>query len=332
MQQFAIPIPWLVMALFSEAPPPLQICLAAAADGSCIYPTTTVPVNLRQVAAVFHLPPNERFTTLTGTWVAVDVGTAVVPGSTVQTESVTNTGGLDHGIFRVTIPRDFPPGKYRLDVLGDGKPWRSAAFTMVAAGVGAQSLAALIPLPPRRLLTYDYRQVAAPGGKITDVPKGATLGPDGALHAVITATVVGTDANGIHLEWRRGGNLFSEEWWRLDATAASVTQRAFNGALATLNPPQHILQWPIDHAIEWDYASADGTVRQHYRAWGPVPVTGPTGTAPGYVVLLEQLGPHLSTTAERHFLPSVGLVRQVIVTAFDGRLAGREEMVLTAAR
>src|SRR5439155_18228073 len=236
-----------------QVTPPLQVCLAAAADGSAVYPLNAVPMNLREVSAVFHLASNERFGTLTGTWVAVDVGQAAPPNYTVQTTSLSNAKAMDHGTFRVTLPRDFPAGKYRLDVTGDGKPWRSVEFTMVAASPPAASAAVLVPLLPKRVLTYDYRQEAGSGGRITDVPKGGTVGADGKIHAVVTATVAGADAGGAHVEWRRGDNLFSEEWWRIDASGASVTRRIVNGETTLLNPAQSILQWPIDKAVAWDY-------------------------------------------------------------------------------
>ncbi len=72
-------------------------------------------------------------------------------------------------------------------------------------------------LPANRTFSYAFTQPAAPGGKITNVPKGATLGADGRLRAVITTTVAESDGTGAHLKWQRPGQPFSEEWWQIEA-------------------------------------------------------------------------------------------------------------------
>ena len=62
--------------------------------------------------------------------------------------------------------------------------------------------------------------------------------------------------------------------------------------------------------------------------WGPLPVKGPAGEAPGYVVFLLQKESIGALSGERHWLPGVGLVREVIISTVGDRLAGRTEMVL----
>jgi len=59
-----------------------------------------------------------------------------------------------------------------------------------------------------------------------------------------------------------------------------------------------------------------------------VPVEGPRGPAPGYVVVTEQPGSLATISVERHFLPGVGLVREIIITAVGNERASRQEMVL----
>ncbi len=58
--------------------------------------------------------------------------------------------------------------------------------------------------------------------------------------------------------------------------------------------------------------------------WGPLPLKTQAGDAPGYVVLVEQG----NATVERHFVPAVGLVREIIVVALGGDLLSRQEMAL----
>ena len=102
----------------------LQICIAAAADFTPIYPTVNVPGSFREVSAVFALPGGESHN-VSGTWYAVDVGNAAPANYRIDASSLDNTS---KGRLFVTLPRDFPVGKYRLDVEVDGKPWKSAAF------------------------------------------------------------------------------------------------------------------------------------------------------------------------------------------------------------
>jgi hypothetical protein len=61
-----------------------------------------------------------------------------------------------------------------------------------------------------------------------------------------------------------------------------------------------------------------------------VPVKGPGGEAPGYVVLMEQPSPQLDVSAERYYVPGIGMVREVITQARNGVLLTRWENVLTA--
>ena len=74
-------------------------------------------------------------------------------------------------------------------------------------------------------------------------------------------------------------------------------------------------------------------MKSSYRMWGPIPVAGPKGAAPGYVVLTEEQTANFLKTTERHFLPGVGLVREVIITATNERvMQNRMEWVLKEAR
>jgi hypothetical protein len=63
--------------------------------------------------------------------------------------------------------------------------------------------------------------------------------------------------------------------------------------------------------------------------WGPVPLNGPFGAAPGYVVLMQQQPAQpVALTVERQYLPGVGMVREVVVQARNGVMLTRWESVL----
>jgi hypothetical protein len=81
---------------------------------------------------------------------------------------------------------------------------------------------------------------------------------------------------------------------------------------------------PLKAPAKWGYRPKDKSYEQKYSMWGPVPVKAPGGETPGFVVLVEQG----NTTVERHFVPGVGLVREVIIVALGDEMASRQEMVL----
>jgi hypothetical protein len=310
----------------------LQPCLAAAADFSPVYPTAVFPVTSPELDAVFHFGPSEHHTQLHAQWVAVDVGKVAPPNTLAGESALKLQKNTTAGVLRFELRKGFPTGQYRLDVTADGKPWKSAEFQVVqvASGDDHGGLGALIPLDKGRVWTYAFLQ--EPGGmtQISKAPPGATLGPDGSLHATVTATVAGTDGKDARVAWARGGVPFSEEWWRPTQRGLAAVRRTVNGESITLDPPQLFFPWPAGMGRRWSYTSRDKTIRQSSRVWGPVPVKGPTGEAPGYVVLVEQKG-RLATTVEREYLPGVGLVRSITITSLGPEMMSREQLVLTSA-
>ena len=175
----------------------LQICIAAAADFTPIYPTVNVPGSFREVSAVFALPGGESHN-VSGTWYAVDVGNAAPANYRIDASSLDNTS---KGRLFVTLPRDFPVGKYRLDVEVDGKPWKSAAFNVVQG----------LPAPK-----VERPEDMGAGAKVNlpDIQPDA----EGKYHATVMMSVAGGDASGKHVELRRNGKLVFEEWWRIDGS------------------------------------------------------------------------------------------------------------------
>jgi len=204
--------------------PLLQLCLAEAADYSPVYPTQVFPSTTREVAAVAHLGAGESHKVLTGIWVAVDVGAAAPP----NTEIAKSDLALDKTTkvaFRLSTAGKLPLGKYRLDVLADGNPWKSAQFTVVDTikAPDVKRVEDLLPLKEGQVWTYAFTQEVGAGAKIT-LP-GVTPGPDGKYHATVTMKVAGTDPAGTRLDLRRNGALVFQEWWRLDSSGLASTQR-----------------------------------------------------------------------------------------------------------
>ncbi len=225
-------------------------------------------------------------------------------------------------------PNPLPVGKYRLEVTADGKPWQSVEFSIVAAPQASAVTRPedLLPLSNGQVWTYAFVQEASEGAKI-DLP-GVTPDADGKFRATVTMTVAGTDAAGSRIESRRNNKLVFQEWWQLGNKGLVATQRKTDEEFVVLTPLQIFWQWPLTTPTIWEYYPQDKSYQQTYRMWGPVPIKGPTGEAPGYVVLVEQTSPLVRMTVERHFLPGVGLVREVIISALGDKILNRQELVL----
>ncbi|HVR44641.1 MAG TPA: hypothetical protein VMS56_14490 [Thermoanaerobaculia bacterium] len=308
-----------------DAIQPLQVGLSAAADYSLVYPTSILPAATRRVTIVFRFDEESRHERLTGTLVAVDVGDAAPAGSKVGSTTIA-VRGSDRGALDYTLPRPFPPGTYRLDVTTDKELWNSVEFQVAPApGAEIPSPAELMPLAPGRTWTYDFNQRAGAGARM-NVPE-KLVGADGVFRATTTLSIRAMEEAGGLVELRRQGELQTEEWWRADKTGIVSTQSREDGQLTILDPPRPVFPVPANLPREWQYAARDGSFKLQYRMWGPMPVRGPSGDAPGYIIFIKHDGP-VVTTAERHFIPGVGMTREVIILGVRGKMMSRQEMVL----
>lgn len=176
----------------------LQICLGAAADYSPMFPTQTIPASAQEVTAVFRFAKGETHQSVTGTWIEVDVGTAAPPNHVLVKS--TQTDMLSKGRVWFSLPRALPVGKYRLDVEADGKPWKSAEFSVVPDITAPQLSGPETPMPTKSGQTrnYDFVQQAGAGAKI-GLPD-ITPDPEGKYHATVEVKMVGKDAAGDHSE------------------------------------------------------------------------------------------------------------------------------------
>jgi hypothetical protein len=305
----------------------LDVALALAGDFSPVYPSRSFPSPIAEFSAAFRLAEGKSYGSLTATWIAVDVGDAAPPNFEIASTRL-DLQGKSSGHFRYEQPNPMPVGSYRLDVTADGQPWKSAEFEIgpVADGDAPLTPDEVLPLAPGHIWTYVFSQVAGPGARI-DLPDIAP-DPDGIYRATVELTVAGITDGIAHIEQRRDGKLVFEEWWRLDAGGLHAVKRKPEDGEIVLDPPQTLLALPLEPRA-WEYAAADGSFTQTYRMWGPLPIEAPAGTELGYVVLATQtIGP-VAITGERHFLPGVGMVREVIVQALQGNLLSRQEMILT---
>ena len=148
MATFAIAVLLFSLSAAAAEDAILQICLGAAADYSPMFPTQTIPASAQEVTAVFHFGKGETRKSVTGTWIAVDVGTAAPPNHVLVKS--TQKDLMSKGRVWFSLPRALPVGKYRLDVEADGKAWKSAEFSVVP-DITAPQLSgpeALLPTKP----------------------------------------------------------------------------------------------------------------------------------------------------------------------------------------
>jgi len=311
------------------APPsPLQICLEAAADSSPVYPTAVLPATNTDAAAVFELSAFEKFRTLDFAWIALDVGEAAPRHYEIAKGSLA-LRGRHAGVLRLSgLKNPLPPGQYELDVWADKAPWHSQTFAVQtsAAAVPLDKPSDLIPLAVGKTWKYGFVQEAGPGAKVS-LP-GIAPGPDGKLHAEVTMSAAQAEADAVRIETRRNNTLVFEEWWRLDQSGLFATKRRQTGGeIQTLTPPQKLLSFP-PRPQSWNYQAADRSFRQTYRMWGPLTVRAPAGAVAGFVVFTEQTSGPTTMTAERHFVPGIGLVREILITALGGDMISRQEIQL----
>ena len=309
----------------------LQLCLARAADYSAVYPTRTFPTgSTEEVSAVVRLPKGQSLRKLEATWTVVDVGTASAPGRVINKTTIPMAGKDRAAVFMRSGGGPLPPGTYRLDVAADGKPWRSAGFSVapVEAPV-VRRPADLLALKPGTVWRYAFVQQFGAGVK-PQLPPGTTLDGAGRLRATLTKTAVGQDDAGMHVETRRDGALVEEEWWKVTGAGLVVTKMRSGGEEAAFDPPGPIWPWPLKTPRGWTFQPPGEAVAQAFRMWGPVLLKTPAGERPGYVVLMEQRATPHEVSVERQYVPGVGMVREVVTQARNGMLLTGWESVLAA--
>lgn len=309
--------------------PALQLGLAAAADYSPVYPTRVFPSGTtREITAVVRLRKGESYKKLDASWIAVDV--PKTPAGHVISKVTLPVRGDRGAIHLRAGGRGLPAGRYKVDVTADGKPWQAVEFSVAPSEAPAVTQAAdLLPFKPGTVWRYAFEQEFAPGVKF-DLPPGEKLDTDGRLRATLTKTAVASESMGLHIETRRNKQLVEEEWWKLTDTGLVVTKLKSGGEESTFDPPGRILPWPLKMPQRWTFRPRGMPFTQTFRVWGPVPVKAPGGEGPGYVLLMEQPSRPIALSVERHYLPGVGMVREVIVQARNGVMLTRWENVLVA--
>ncbi len=308
----------------------LELGFAEAMDYTAVYPTKVFPAAgaTREVAAVLRLGKGESHATMAATWIAADVpGTK--PGFVIQRIDM-DLKGKDRAVVRFKHPQGLLAGKYRLEITAQGKPWKSAEFQVTpsaAPEVGRPT--DLLSLTPGTVWNYALAQEFGPNVR-PRLPPGVKLDADGRFRASTSVKVAKVDALGAHVETRQGKALANEEWLRITDAGLVIVKIRSGDDESTFDPPHVLLPWPLATPKEWHFEPDDKSYRQRFRMWGPVPIKGPAGEKPGYVVLMQQPSPDVALCVERQYIPGIGVVRESITQARNGVLLTRTVSVLTS--
>jgi len=327
-----VPMPALAKSGTEEL---LTPCLEIAADGSAVYPTTTLPPS-RHLHVVFQLKPDAKAKMLASRWIALDAGQQVVA------ENELDLKGQRSGWLRLVLQEPAPEGRYRLDALLDGKKWKSVEFS-VAAPSGqamAEKPTDLTPLVEGTTMTYDMTMRVGKGTK-AEVP-GMQFDDEGVARGRLVTTVGKTEPAGTSYMLKVNDQEVAQVWVRADEKGVYVVRRKNPDSEQPqdLNPPQMLQPLPpkLENGTEWTAPGHDGGELK-LQLFGPVSVQGPDGPANGYVIFSSQEitegSPGVPATRgketiERHYLPKVGLVKEVRVATIGGKLASRQEVVLAS--
>ena len=154
--------------------------------------------------------------------------------------------------------------------------------------------------------TYAFVQEGGEGGTGWKKPLGLTPDAQGKLRGTFTFTAGNADKAGWAIDVRVNNRTMGQVWWRVNESGFAVTQSLGEyKELTVFEPPAVLLPWPLKAPQTWSYGPPEKRLKSTYRMWGPVPVTGPKGEAPGYVVLTEERGElhqdHRAALPARHW-------------------------------
>ncbi len=332
----------------AEAPKPepgfLATAFGRAADFSPVYPTQHFPSENNEVMVIFRLPGGHSFKKVTGVWNKLE-GSADAP-------TVRDLGrrdnvlppGSDRGWFTNRVSA---PGRYRFDLLADGTLWRTAEFTVLPPATSPPPFVPqdLFPLIKGAEWHYEVRVQAAPGVDLSI--QGIAPEPDGSLRMLTRSLLERIGPKGALLGAYVGdkrlpsaGSLFL--WSPIGLQELKEMMVLADMAGAPVPPPHVRLPLPLTAPRRWTYESKQAGEAYTATLWGPVPIEGPAGVKPGYVVLEDHkpqstgspgVGGYetIQQTLERQYQYGVGLVRESMVQAVRGRMRMRADKVLTKA-
>ena len=312
----------------------LTPCLAVAADGSPVWPSTTFPP-MKHITVAFRLKPGETGKELKSKWKSLGDNEQVIAENALELK------GQKNGFLRLVLKQPAPPGKYRLETTIDDQPWESVDLAVappITEGV-AEKPEDLVPLVDGQKTSYDMNLMTGPGTTM-EVP-GVQAAADGTAGADVDMVVGKSDDNGTLYTMVINGKPVRDLYVKMDAKGLTAVKSKEGDAIKPMEPPQVVLALPpaLEGETEWTSPGRQGG-EQKFQFFGPLTVQGPAGETTGYVLFSDEpitAGEPGSPavrgreTVEQHFVPKVGMVREVRVATLGGRLSSRQETTIKGA-
>ncbi|MEA2733635.1 MAG: hypothetical protein QOE14_86 [Humisphaera sp.] len=313
----------------------LTPCLIVAADGSPVWPSTSLPP-MKKLTMAFRLPADVNAKELKSRWFALGNEEQLIAENSLALQ------GQRAGVLRLVLRRPAPPGKYRLDTMLDDKPWKSAELTItppITEGK-ADTPQELVPIVEGQKLDYDMVLSSGPGTTV-EFP-GVEAGADGVARAKLAMTVGKTEDAGALYTMSVNDKPVRDIVVKMDAKGLMAVKRREGDEMKEITPPEVVLPLPptLEDGVEWTSPGRNGGEVKN-KFFGPLPMRDPSGQpASGYLIFSDEAisagepGRPASRgreTVEQHYIPKVGLVKEVRVSMLDGRLASRQEITAAGA-
>jgi hypothetical protein len=305
----------------------LQLALATAADSTPVYPFRKLPANIREIVAIAELgtaKPKE----LLASYYRIGEKAGAPDEKIAEQEQV--VGDTPRIVLHYTAPREWTPGKYRLDVSADGQPWQSAEWEVVPPLIRPTLASAEDIMPFQVGTTWPMSFTSWSSPQVTVAMTGAERGANGVYHMSAAITIPGVEKNGVRVRHTRNGRLAEEELWQVGASGIAVTGRLATPKPIRVDPPLPIIPFPLPEPEKsWDWGSGEEG-QWKFHGWGPVLLSGPNGDQPGYVILMEHAATGGRMTRERRIIPGLGISREVFVDQASSTVTlFHQEYVLT---
>jgi hypothetical protein len=332
-----LPVMALGPAAHSEG---LELALDGAGDLSPVYPTATIPANVRQFVVIFTYPDLKRH----------QIGTHFEPidatGSfTINAEAhaeAAAVGEQTRFLLRQSYLTDLPVGRWTLTASVDDQPVGRLEVKVVPTLaplklVSALDLAGSMTQGTEWTFQFRLLQEPAPGLKLT-LDGIKTADPEGWLRTTLVRKTVSLDREGTRWDQLRTGKLVSSHWVVATDQGIAISKFRIDGDVQSLEPPELTVLMPTDEfhqSWQWTAKGADPKGAQRFQMWGPLPIKTPTGEQPGYVVLQkipDDADPTvIASSIEYEIVPGIGLVHEVDVTPIRQAAAtSRIEIDLTS--
>jgi hypothetical protein len=288
----------------------LRMALAAAADFTPVYPFGKIPANIRQIVAIADLGAAKPKKLVASYFKVSDNAGAPDEKIAEQEQEVGDTSPI---VLRYAAPRDWTPGKYRLDVSADGWPWQSVEWEVVPALPPATLNSADDIMPLRVGTTWPMRFTSWSSPHVTVTLPGAERDANGVYQMSAAITIPGVEGEGVRVRHTRNGELADEELWQVGAGGIAVIGRLAGPRPLRADPPLPIIPFPLPGPEKsWDWRPGEES-QWKFQGWGPVLLAGPNGEQPGYVIMMEQPTMARTMTRERDVIPGLGVSREIFV-------------------